>query len=179
MDKNPESYQWLILFILYGIVLILLSQLNQSLATVSLFLFMNGLLVSFPALFLPLGQGITAVFLFSIFYDSGESWNIGVSLVPNLVTFTVLYYLRDRIQYDNRSAYKMVVLVVNLILYLYYTILAGSTYGVTSQFVFLNLLHLLVSEFVLFLVAGLLISYQKDVLRMFNIDVDASLRAAK
>lgn len=73
----------------------------------------------------------------------------------------------------------MVVLIVNLILYIYYTILAGNTYGVTSQFVFLNLLHLLVSEFVLFLIAGLLISYQKDVLRMFNIDVDASLRAAK
>ncbi len=179
MDKNPESYQWLILFILYGVALILLSQLNQSLATVSLFLFINGLLVSFPALFLPLGQGIATVFLFSIFYDSGESWKIGTSLVPNLVTFTALYYLRDRIQHNNRRVYKMVVLIVNLILYLYYTILAGAAYGVTSQFVFLNLLHLLVSEFVLFLVAGLLITYQKDVLRMFNIDVDASLRAAK
>ncbi len=179
MDKNPESYQWLIIFILHAIGLILLSQLNQSLATVSLFLFVNGLLISFPALFLPLGQGITAVFLVSIFYDSGEPWDMGASLAPNLITFTALYYLRDRIQSNNLWVYKAVVLIANLVLFLYYTILAGRNYGVTAQFVFLNLIHLLVSELVLFLVAGLLITYQKDVLRMFNIDVDASLRSAK
>ena len=179
MDKNPESYQWLILFALHGLALILLSQLNQTLATVSLFLFVNGLLISFPALFLPLGQGMAAVFLISIFYDSGEPWKMGASMIPNLITFTALYYIRDRIQYNNRRVFMMVALTANLFLFLYYTILAGSSYGITSQFVFLNLVHLLMSELVLFVFAGLLLVYQKDVLRMFNIDVDASLRAAK
>ena len=179
MDKNPESYQWLVLFALQALALILLSQLNQTLSTVSLFLFVNGLLVTFPALFLPLGQGLTTVFLLSIFYDSGESWSIGTSLIPNLVVFTALFYLRDRIQYNERRVHKLVAMASNAILFIYYTTLAASNYGVTSQFIFLNLTHLLVSELVLLVVAGWLISYQKSVLQMFNIDVDAALRAAK
>ena len=179
MDKNPESYQWLCLFVLQSLALMLLSQLNQSLASVSLFLFINGLLVTFPALFLPLGQGMTTVVLMALFYDSGESWKLGTSLFPNLLSFTIVFYIRDRIQYDKRRVYKTVVLLTNLFLFAYYTFLAGMNYGVTSQFVFLNLVHLLVSELVLLGVSGWLISFQKDVLRMFNIDVDGILRVAK
>lgn len=179
MDKNPDSYQWLILFGLQALALVLLSQLNQSLASVSLFLFVNGLLVAFPALFLPLGQGMATVVLLSVFYDSGESWGMGTSILPYLTTFTIIHYLRDRIQYQNIRVCKLVVLAANLVLFIYYTILAGSNYGVTAPFVFLNLVHLLVSELVLLVVGGWLISYHKDVLQMFQVDVDASLRAAK
>ena len=95
MDKNPESYQWLCLFVLQSLALMLLSQLNQSLASVSLFLFINGLLVTFPALFLPLGQGMTTVVLMALFYDSGESWKLGTSLFPNLLSFTIVFYIRE------------------------------------------------------------------------------------
>ena len=179
MDKNPESYQWLIIFGLQALALILLSQINQSLGSVSLFLFVNGLLVTFPALFMPLGQGMAAVILLTVFYDSGESWKLGTSLIPNLVIFTVIHTTRDRIQFQNIRVCKLVVLAANLVLFLYYTILAGSNYGVTAPFVFLNLVHLLVSELVLLVVGGWLISYHKDVLQMFQVDVDASLRAAK
>lgn len=179
MDKNPETYQWLVLFLLQALALILLSQLNQSLSTVSLFLFINGLLITFPALYFPLGQGVATLFLLSIFYDSGESWKLGTSLLPNLVVFTAIYHLRDRIQYQNRRVYTLVIMISNAALFLYYTTLAATNYGVTAPFVFLNLLHLLVSELVLLVVSGWLIAYQKDVLQMFNINVDASLRAAK
>lgn len=179
MDKNPDSFQWLILFILQAIGLILLSQLNQTLTTLSLFLFVNGLFLAFPALYLPLGQGIVLVFLFSIFYDSGESWSIGTSLIPNLVVFTIVFYLRNRINHDRREVIKPVVLLINLILFLYYTVLAGLRFEVNSQFVFLNLTHLLVSQIILFIASGWLISYHKSVLLMFNIDTEATLRATK
>lgn len=179
MDKNPDSFQWLILFILQAIGLILLSQLNQTLTTLSLFLFINGLFLAFPALYLPLGQGVVLVFLFSIFYDSGESWSIGTSLIPNLVVFTIVFYLRNRINHDRREVIKPVVLLINLILFLYYTVLAGLRFEVNSQFVFLNLTHLLVSQIILFISSGWLISYHKSVLLMFNIDTEATLRATK
>lgn len=179
MDRNPESFQWLILFVFQAIGLILLSQINQSLAAVSLFLFINGLFIAFPALFLPFGQGIALVFLFSLFYDSGESWSIGTSLVPNLTTYTIVYYLRNRIRYDRKQVIKPVILLVNLVLFMYYTVLAAMRFETTSQFIFLNLLHLLVSECVLFVTAGWLVVYQKDLLRMFRIDVGAISRATK
>ncbi len=179
MDKNPDSFQWLILFILQAIGLILLSQLNQSLASLSLFLFINGLFLAFPALYLPIGQGIGLVFLFSIFYDSGESWSIGTSLIPNLVVFTIVFYLRNRINHDRREIIKPVVLLINLLLFLYYTVLAGLRFEVNSQFVFLNLTHLLVSQIILFIVSGWLISYHKSILLIFNIDTEATLRASK
>ena len=179
MDKNPESFQWLVVFVFQSIFLILLSQLNQSLGTVSLFLFLNGLLISFPALYLPLGQGMASVILLSVFYDSGESWSIGTSLFPNLLTFTIIYYARERIRYEKRSVYKPVILLANLALYVYYTILAGARFEFTSQFVFLNLMHMLVSQLVLLTVSGWLISYQKEVLQMFKVTVDATYRGAK
>ena len=179
MDKKPESYQWLVVFVFQAIFLVLLSQLNQTLATVSLFLFINGLLISFPALFLPLGQGMASVVLLSIFYDSGESWSIGTSLAPNLLAFTIIYHVRGRIRHDKRRVFKPVVLLTNLALFIYYTLLAGVRFEFTSQFVFLNLSHLLESQLVLLAVSGWLIDYQKEVLQMFKIDVDATYRAAE
>lgn len=179
MDKNPESYQWLILFVVQAIALVLISQLNLTLATVSLFLFINGLFIAFPALFLPIGQGFTLVFLFSIFYDSGESWAIGTSLAPNLITFTIVYYLRHRIRYIRTGATRPVILLVNLVLFLFYTILAGIRFPVSSEFVFLNLVHLLTSELVLLLIANPLIVFQKDVLLMFKVDLAVTSRAPK
>ena len=125
MNKNPESYQWLVLFSLQALALILLSQLNQSLSTVSLFLFINGLFIAFPALYLPLGQGVASIILLTIFYDSGESWKLGTSLVPYLMIFTVIYNIRGRIRYEKKRVYKSVILLANLTLYIYYTVLAG------------------------------------------------------
>jgi hypothetical protein len=174
MDKHPESYQWLILFVVQAIGLILLSQLNHTLVTISLFLFINGLFIAFPALYLPLGQGIGLVFLFSLFYDSGESWDIGTSLFPNLIIFTFVYYLRSRIGNKRRSVIKPVTLLINLGLFLYYTVLASRRYGLDAQFIFLNLLHLIVSQLVLLVAAGWLISYHKHVLVMFNVDSEAT-----
>ena len=179
MDKHPDSYQWLILFLVQAIGLILLSQLNQTLATVSLFIFINGLFIAFPALFLPLGQGIGLVVLFSLFYDSGESWNIGASLFPNLSIFTLVFYLRNRIGHKRKSIIKPVTLLINLGLFLYYTILASLSYELTSQFIFLNLVHLLVSQLLLLIVAGWLISYHSYVLMMFNIHSGASYETEK
>lgn len=179
MDKNPEAYQWLILFLLQAVAIMLLSQLNQSLTTVSLFLFINGLFITFPGLFLPLGQGVAVVVLLSIFYDSGESWKLGTSLIPNLALFAFVYYLRNRIRYDRRSVIKHIILLVNSVLFFYYTVLAGIRWEVTSPFVFLNLVHLLVSQLVLLAVSGGLITFQKDVLRMFRIDIRTSLRGTK
>jgi hypothetical protein len=179
MDKHPVSYQWLILFIVQAIGLILLSQLNQTLATVSLFIFINGLFIAFPALFLPLGQGIGLVVLFSLFYDSGESWDLGTSLLPNLSIFTLVYYLRSRIGHKRRSVIITVTLLINVALFLYYTVLASLRFDLTSQFIFLNLVHLLVSQLVLLVVAGWLISYHNFVLLMFNIDLGASYETDK
>ncbi|MCB1123031.1 MAG: hypothetical protein KJT03_15860, partial [Verrucomicrobiae bacterium] len=154
MDKSPESYQWLVIFLLHMVIVLLLSQLNQTLATVSLFLFINGLLVTFPALFLPFGQGIVAVILLSIFYDSGESWDIGTSLIPYLITFVIIYYTRPRIRYQEKNVFKSVVLVANLALFVYYTVLAGTRFGTSSSFVLLNLTHLVFSQLVLYIFSG-------------------------
>ncbi|MDA1065680.1 MAG: hypothetical protein O3C43_04175 [Verrucomicrobia bacterium] len=153
--------------------------MNHSLATVSLFIFINGLFIAFPALFLPLGQGIGLVTLFSLFYDSGESWNIGTSLIPNLLIFILVYYLRSRIGHKRKSVIKPVTLLINLGLFLYYTILASLRYDLTSQFIFLNLVHLVVSQLVLLIVAGWLISYHNYVLLMFNIDSRANYGTEK
>jgi hypothetical protein len=179
MNKNPESYQWLVLFFLQALALVLLSQLNQSLSTFSLFLFINGLFIAFPALFLPLGQGVASIILLTIFYDSGESWKLGTSLIPYLTIFTLIYHIRGRIRFEKKRGYKSVILLTNLTLYTYYTVLAGIQYGVTSSFVFLNLVHLMVSQLVLLTLAGWLIKFQKDVFLMFKIDIDASLLSAK
>jgi hypothetical protein len=179
MDKNPESYQWLVLFILQAILLILLSQLNQSLATVSIFLFINGLLITFPALVFFWGQGLATVLMLTLFYDSGEAWKLGDSLIPNLTAFTIIYILRGRIRYDKIGVIKLVVLVTNLFLFVYYTVKAGARFPVTSPFVFLNLWHLLVSQLVLLAFSGWLITYHKEVLRMIQVDVDTNSRAAK
>jgi hypothetical protein len=179
MDKAPDSFQWLILFGLQAIGLILLSQLNHTLATISLFLFINGLFLTFPALYLPLGQGIGLVSLFSIFYDSGEPWTLGASLIPNLLIFIIVYHLRNRINHDRREVIKPVVLLINILLFLYYTTLAGLRFAVNSEFVFLNLTHLLLSQITLYIISGWLIAYHKSVLLMFNIDAEATLRATK
>ena len=179
MDKNPERFQWLMIAVLQALGLIMLSQLNQSLSTLSLFLFIHGLFIAFPALFLPLGQGFATVVIFAIFYDSGESWNIGTSLVPCLSAFTIIYSLRNRIRYQRVRVLKMVILFTNFALFIYYTILAGQRFEFTAPFIFLNLLHLVVSQLVLQVVAGWLVSYHKQVLQMFRVDLESTLRAAK
>lgn len=178
MDKNPESYQWLVIFLLHMVILLLLSQLNQSLGTVSLFLFLNGLLIAFPALFLPFGQGIASAVLLSVFFDAGESWSIGTSLIPCLVTFTVIYYIRPRINFQEPGVFKSVVLIANLVLFVYYTVLAGLRFGTSSSFVLLNLTHLVFSQLVMFMFSGWLLAYHKAVLAMIEVDVDTTSRAA-
>ena len=117
--------------------------------------------------------------MLTLFYDSGEAWKLGDSLIPNLTAFTIIYILRGRIRYDKIGVIKLVVLVTNLFLFVYYTVKAGARFPVTSPFVFLNLWHLLVSQLVLLAFSGWLITYHKEVLRMIQVDVDTNSRAAK
>ena len=179
MDKSLEGFRWLIIAVLQALGLVLLSQLNQSLATVSLFFFMNGLFVAFPALYLPAGQGLATVVLFSIFYDAGESWSMGTSLLPAMAAFTILFYLRNKIHLERSRVLKPVILLTNLALYFFYTVMAGLRFGFTPPFIFLNLLHLILSLLILQVFAGWLITYHKQVLLMFRVHEGSALRAAK
>lgn len=179
MNRSAKGFQWLIIAVLQALGLFLLSQLNQSLATVSLFFFMNGLFIAFPALYLPIGQGLATVVVFSIFYDAGESWSIGTSLLPAMIAFTILYYLRNKIHLERNRVLKPVILLTNAVLYFFYTIIAGFRFGFTSPFIFLNLLHLMVSQLILQAFTSWLITYHKQILLMFRVDVDSAIRAAK
>ena len=179
MERNPESYRWLILLGLHALFLLLLSQLNFTLAEYSIYIFINGIFILYPALYFPVGHGFATTFLFSLVFDAGEPWTFGTSLIPNIGAFLILVLLRKRIHHEKTRIIKPVLLMLNLGLFSYYMLLAGLRSGFSSTFLSLNLYHLLWSQIVLFLIASWIMAQQTDVLRLFGVPVQLALRLRK
>ena len=173
MAKKAESYLWLILLLLHLFYLILLSQLNYTLSSFSLFLFINGIFITFPALFFPFGHGLTTTLLFSLLYDAGETWPLGTSLIPSLIAFIVVYQIRDRFSSLARKGVQCgLILLVNLCLFLYYTIVVATHLTLNLPVLYLTIVHLAFSQIFLALLSGWIVAQQKSVLQIFRVDVD-------
>ncbi len=179
MERTAESYLWLILLVLHLFYLALLSQLNYTLSSLSLFLFINASFITFPALFFPFGHGLTATLLFSLLYDAGESWALGTSLVPSLIAFVTVYQIRGRISFTKKGVQCGLILLVNLGLYLYYTVLAATLSPLTLPVMSLTIVQLAFSQLFLALLSGWIVAQQKSVLQFFRIDVDSLSLPAK
>ena len=179
MERNAESCLWLILLVQHLFYLALLSQLNYTLSSHSLFLFINGGFITFPALFFPFGHGLTATLLFSLFYDAGESWALGTSLIPSLIAFVAVYQIRDRISFNKNGVQYGLILLVNLGLYLYYMALAAIHLPLTLPMMLLTLVHLLFSQIFLAFLSGWIVALQKSAFQFFRIDVDSLTLPAK
>lgn len=173
MEKKAESCLWLILLAQHLFFLALLSQLNYTLSSLSLFLFINGAFIVFSALFFPFGHGLTATLLFSLFYDAGESWALGTGLIPSLIAFIAVYQIRSRISFDKNGAQCGLILLVNLGLYLYYMVLASTRLSLTLPLMLLNLVHLAFSQIILALLSAWIVDLQKSAFQFFHIDVDS------
>ncbi len=179
MERTPASYLWLIILVLHVFYLGLLSQLNYTLSSLSLFLFINGAFITFPALFFPFGHGLTTTLLFSLFYDAGESWTLGTSMIPHLTAFVAVYYLRNRIRHEKKRILCTLILLVNLGLYLYYMVVAGTQVQFTEPFILQNIVHLTLSQILLVPLFGWIVAQQKSTLLICHVDVDSLSHPAK
>ncbi len=178
MEKNAESYRWLILLGLNITYLVLISQLNFTLSNWSIYLFLNAIFIVYPALYIPTSHGFATTVLISLFYDASEPWGFGTSLLPNLIAFFVFINLRRRIRHQQKQVLRSSLLVLNLCLFCYYTLLAGLENGFSKNFFYLNLYHIFCSEIILFVIATWIIAQQAAALRLFNIYVP-TFRATK
>jgi|GEM_PF-2187866 len=179
MKVNPEHLRWLIAFPLQALLLILVRQLNFSLAEYSLFIFVFGGLLIYPCAFFPLGHAIANTFLLSFFYEAGFGWTPGSLLVPSLLILMAMITLRRRLHYYNGQVYRWVALAINAILFLVLTLQAGKHLPMDLRFWTTNFWHITLSSLVLILSVKWILAMYNSWLGLFDIQPFSAVRAQK
>ena len=105
---------------------------------------------------------------------------MGTSLIPSLITFVAVYQIRGRFSSLARKGVQCgLILLVNLCLYLYYTVLVATHLSLTLSVMSLTIVQLAFSQIFLALLSGWIMAQQKSVLQFFRIDVDKLSLLAK
>jgi rod shape-determining protein MreD len=107
------------LFLLWTIV----SQLNHSLGTVRIYLWVGGLFITHAALNLPLRSGLGGSLLGGLMLDSVSPVAFGTHTLLFAVGHCLLFNLRDRLPREETSARVVIALFANLALFLVFSFL--------------------------------------------------------
>ena len=105
------------LFLLWIIV----TQLNDALATLRVYLFVGALFVAFAALTQPRRSGLFAVMLAGLICDAHAPVVFGVHMLLFAAAHFTLFHIRERVPRDDNVSAIVVVLLTNLALFLVFS----------------------------------------------------------
>ncbi len=105
-------------FLTLLVLWVLVAQVNHLLAETQVYLFIGGLFVAYAALALPLRDGLAAVLLGGLLFDSGAPVPFGTHALLFAAVHAIVFNIRDRLPRDETVARVIVALLANLGLFL-------------------------------------------------------------
>lgn len=107
------------LFLLWTMV----SQLNHSLASLRIYLWVGGLFITHAALHLPLRSGLAASLLGGLLLDSVSPVAFGTHTLLFAIGHCLIFNIRDRLPREEATARVVIALFANLALFLVFSFL--------------------------------------------------------
>lgn len=99
----------------------LVTQANDALAGVRVYLFAGGLFVAFAALTQPKRAGLAATMLAGLICDANAPVTFGTHMLLFAAAHLTIFHVRDRVPRDDNVAAIVVVLLTNLALFLVFS----------------------------------------------------------
>lgn len=113
----------LVIFATSVLLWAVVSELNHALAPRHVYVWIAGLFITFSALMLPLGGGLTATFMSGLLCDAGTPLIFGTQALLFAAAHVVIFNLRDRVPRDETVARVIIALLANLTLFLLFSFL--------------------------------------------------------
>ena len=113
----------LVIFATSVLLWAVVSELNHTLTPRHVYLWIAGLFVTFSALTLPLGGGLTATFMSGLLCDAGTPLVFGTQALLFAAAHVIIFNLRDRVPRDETVARVIIALLANLTLFLLFAFL--------------------------------------------------------
>ena len=110
---------FLTLVLLWAVV----AEINHALAPQHLYLWTAGLFVTYAALLLPLGGGLTATMMAGMLYDASSPVAFGTHALLFAAAHVILFNVRDRVPRDETAGRVIIALLTNLTLFLVFSFL--------------------------------------------------------
>lgn len=108
----------LVTFLTLLLLWVMIAQANHYLAPAHVYLFVDGLFVTFAALRLPFRAGLGAVLLGGMLCDATAPVPFGLFTLLFLLAYGVIFNLRDRLPREETVVRVLVALIANLGLFL-------------------------------------------------------------
>ena len=107
--------------------ILLLGALNRHLAPLAIQIFLPGLFLLFPALFLPFFQGLVAVILTAILLDTSQPSIPGSFVVAGLLLITVTDRFRHRLKSEEVRYTLVSAVAANTAVMVFFAVTHGAT----------------------------------------------------
>jgi rod shape-determining protein MreD len=161
-----SDFRWLIISGGNFILILLTTQLNHYLSSLSLYLFLLGLPISFAGLSLSLRNGIISTAITGLLIDAITPLPYGIHFILCLTSFTIIYVIRSRIPSKENIATIIVTLLTNLVLFFAVTCYVYLS-GFNSSFSPLHIVSdLIASQLVLIFITHWFFAFQPALLKI-------------
>ena len=110
--------RWILLWGLNSVLLLFVKMVNDTLSTCGLSLYVSGLILLYPALYLGIRSGLPCIALTGLIADASTPITFGTSMLLFCTVFSLLLSLRSTLQRLNAWQLGLVFQLVNFVLYL-------------------------------------------------------------
>lgn len=168
--------RWLIALIVNLLLTFLLQQANDLVAPLALHLTTLGLLITFPALFLPIGQALLVSIVTALFYDATLPVTYGLGMFISVILVLLLQSLRTRLHPESVPQCITIALILNLIYYVPYTLSAPVEMFAYGAFWVSITINFIVSQLVVATLTWWYIELHSSLFRIFGLNLNPSER---
>jgi len=163
----PFDLRWIIILFGNCLLLFLVAMVNDALAPLSIYLYINGLIVLVPLIYLSLSKGLLCVLITGIYSDAILLLPFGTSPVIFAVVFTAYYWFRQEFKTHYSPGHNLLYAVSGNAFLLAITSITLNE-GSLSHFSYWSsiLLNFLFSQIVLSLITPWFISLQGSLVEL-------------
>ncbi len=162
-----------------GILLqFLVGEMNHYLSPLHVYLYLGGLLITFPLLRFRYKQGFLYACLIALFHDATAPIPFGTSMILFLTAHTIVFALRSKFRREEPAAAIAVAFLLNGAIILALSVIQMPDHHFASQYWQRVVFDLFLSQAVLLLVAGWCFALQSEALKFFGIHLDHEQRQA-
>ena len=146
-----------------GLLAFFIGQVNHALTVVSVYLYLSGLFLVFPAITLSFSSGLLCVFITGFLLDASLLLPFGLSSTFLALGFTISFFLRISLRRQHKFSLLLVALGLNSLLYLCFFLYCGGTSLTMGTYWIRGIMDFLFSSLVLVLIGGWFYDLQRAI----------------
>ncbi|MCC5788242.1 MAG: hypothetical protein JJT75_01305 [Opitutales bacterium] len=168
-----KDYRWTVLFLCSLVGWFFWQEINHFLSPVHLSLYLGGLLITFGILRLPLYSGLIHSVLIATWLDAASpTYPFGTGILAFALLHLGIYTLRRKISHDTSAWMILTALLVNFLLFLFWTVYHYPRQIDPSGYLWRSLVDLVISQIATTIVAVWFFSLQNALLNLCHMPLD-------